>query len=139
MKTVKAFDWWRETEGNGASVRKAWDAAQANMPETVCEWEWSNTESKWLTGCFYDIPAFWSNMGKYCPDCGGRVTIKQAAEQKLEAMTKECDRWMENDRLSSIRAETAEGHLDELVALLVSEDYDWCDADRYIRKNGLDK
>ena len=72
------------------------------------------------------------------------TTYLAESEQKLEAMAKECDRWMENDRLSSIRAETAEKHVAELVRLCNRYDKDtnimsWEAVMNYIRKNGLDK
>ena len=92
MKTVKAFDWWRETEGNGASVRKAWDAAQANIPTKTCEWYYDDDGD--LVGC----KSIHSMMRAHCSDCGGKVTIKQTTEQKLEVMTRARD---ERDRMAS--------------------------------------
>ena len=95
MKTVKAFDWWRETEGNGATVRKAWDAAQANMPVKTCEWtlgDPSNSKANWWsTGCGNEWGSVPAELFTFCPSCKGEIAMERTTEQKLEAMTKNRD------------------------------------------------
>jgi len=146
MKTVKAFDWWRETEGNGASVRKAWDAAQANMPTKTCEWYYDDDGD--LVGC----KSIHSMMRAHCSDCGGKVTIKQTTEQKLEAKTLECDALKGSvitikslNKENFEKRDEAENHLAVLVGICVSvsPSMNAClrvaSAKDYIRQNGLEK
>ena len=148
MKTVNTFDEWRETEGNGASVRKAWDAAQANMPIKTCEWKLRDGVAAWITECAVSLCY---QRSSYCPNCGGKVTIKQTTEQRLETMTEERDKYKSDFQLCDIklgnelhRRAEAQMHLVALARFAdrMGIDFDSLDIDdafEYIKDNRLIK
>ena len=82
MKTVKTYEEWCIHYGVLASGRdkNLWKTAQANIPIKTCEWTYSSLMDIYSTSC--RVGHVEKVVRDCCPNCGGKVTIKQTAEQQ---------------------------------------------------------
>lgn len=150
MSELEDFEKWRKTVGNGASIRKAYKAGQANAPEKVCEWTKCGVvfEMSCNKDCYKSDVNTHVLAPDYCWNCGGKVTIKSelTVEEQLEAMTKENERLRKRDYAlvdqwgdEQLRADTAEKHIAELVDMVTfsARAFHLTKIMRYIKEHNL--